>query len=90
MEINWIEMEWFQYVTIMFAIISATFALYKSMKAETASFRESIHRMDNKFLAMEEKFETRFLNIENRFIAMDEKWERLFERLVVQDRRDKV
>lgn len=85
-------MESFQYITIMIAIISASFALYRSMKDEAASIRENMNRMDNKFLALEEKFETRFLaietrflNIESRFIAIDEKWERLFEKLLLKN-----
>jgi hypothetical protein len=66
-------MEWFQYITLMGTIIAAAFAFYK-LTAERIDNLEDYHREDLK-------------KMDNRLKLMDEKWERLFERLLIQDKK---
>jgi hypothetical protein len=66
-------MEWLQVFTIIASTLGGVYVFFM-ITAERINRLEQFHREDMK-------------SMESRFAAMDAKWERLFERLLVQDKR---
>lgn len=66
-------MEWIQVLTIVATMLAGVFAFFQITKQEIDIIREQINRMDS-FHREDMK-------------NMDEKWERLFERLLLQDKK---
>jgi len=66
-------MEWLQVFTIIASMLGGVYVFYQLTKQEIAIIRENIDRMDD--------------NHREDMQLMDSKWERLFERLLLQDKR---
>lgn len=66
-------MDWMQVLTIIVATVGSTYAFFMIIK-ERIDRMETFHREDMKAFRDE-------------FKIIDEKWERLFERLLVQDKK---
>jgi hypothetical protein len=73
-------MEWLQVFTIIASTLGGVYVFFM-ITAERINRLEQFHREDMKSM------ESRFAAMESRFAAMDAKWERLFERLLVQDKK---
>jgi len=68
-------MDWVQVLTIMATMVAGLFAFYQLTKQEISIIREQITTMNS--------------HHREDMQLMDQKWERLFERLLVQDRKKK-
>lgn len=66
-------MEWIQFVTLMGTIIAGVFAFYKMTREEITVIREEMKLMNTHHRDDSQR--------------MDAKWERLFERLLIQDKK---
>jgi len=66
-------MEWTQYIALIATIIGGGFTFYQMTQREVSIIREQINIM----------------NVQHRedIQRMDDKWERLFERLLLQDKK---
>jgi hypothetical protein len=77
-------MDWMQVLTILGATVGSTYVFYLITEKRIDHLNEALIRLDDKwdarFFALDEKWESRF-------VAIDEKWERLFERLLIQDKK---
>lgn len=75
-------MEWGQVLTIMGTMLAGIFALYQITKQEIGIIREQITLMNT-------HHRENMNSMDAKLISIDEKWERLFERLLIQDKKGK-
>lgn len=69
-------MDWLQVLTIVGSMIASVYAFFMITK-ERIDTLEQFHREYRK-------------SIETRILHIDETWERLFERLLIQDKKGKI
>lgn len=73
-------MDWIQVLTLLATMVACLFAFYQLTKQEVNVIREQMTLMNNHHREDLKSFR-------DEFKLMDEKWERLFERLLVQDKK---
>jgi hypothetical protein len=82
-------------LTVIASVLGGYYLIHRDIKSDMkqsqAQHREDMIRMDEKWdkvlLRMDEKWDAALIRMDEKLIRMDEKWERLFDRLLVQDKK---
>lgn len=80
-------MEWLQVLTIMGTMFAGVFAFYQITKQEIVIIREQIILMNTHHREDMNSMDSKLVFMDSKLISIDEKWERLFERLLIQDKK---
>lgn len=80
-------MEWSQVLTIMGTMLAGVFAFYQITKQEIGIIREQIILMNTHHREDMNSMDAKLVFMDSKLVSIDEKWERLFERLLIQDKK---